>query len=54
MKIDGPETREKLQRMESIEARLAQHEKTTRLGIIWLTGLALPALVFLAYHVISL
>ena len=54
MRIDDPETREKLQRLTSIEARLAQHEKTTRLGIMWLTVLALPALVLLAYHVIRL
>jgi hypothetical protein len=54
MKIDDPETREKLQRLASIETRLARHEKTTRLGIMWLTVLALPALVLLAYHVIHL
>jgi hypothetical protein len=54
MKIDYPETRAKLQRLASIEARLAQHERTTRLGLIWLTILALPALALLAYHVARL
>jgi hypothetical protein len=54
MTIDDPETREKLQRLASLDARLAQHEKTTRLGLIWLTVLALPTLVLLAYYVVRL
>jgi fatty acid desaturase len=48
------EVREKLQKLESIEARLTQHEKTTRLGLIWLTVLAFAVLVLFGYHIIRL
>ncbi|WP_262296550.1 hypothetical protein [Microvirga sesbaniae] len=48
------EVREKLQRLESIEARLTHHEKTTRLGLIWLTVLAFAVLVLLGYYIIHL
>lgn len=48
------EVREKLQKLESIEARLVQHEKTARLGLIWLTVLPLAVLVLVGYHVIRL
>jgi hypothetical protein len=45
---------EKLQKLESIEARLVQHEKTVRLGLIWLTVLAFAVLVLVGSHVIRL
>lgn len=48
------EVREKLQKLESIEARLSQHEKTTRVGLIWLTALALAALALLGYQIVHL
>ena len=44
----------KLQKLESIEARLAQHEKSTRYSMIWLTALASVILAMLAYHVVRL
>ncbi|WP_262269120.1 hypothetical protein [Microvirga yunnanensis] len=43
--------REKLQKLESIEARLSQHEKATRLGLIWLTILAFAVLILFGYHI---
>jgi cell division septal protein FtsQ len=46
--------REKLQKLESIESRLTQHAKTTRLGLIWLTVLALTLLVLLGYQIVHL
>ncbi|MBQ0820186.1 hypothetical protein KBI52_08175 [Microvirga sp. HBU67558] len=46
--------RKKLQKLESIEARLSQHEKTTRLGLIWLTILAFSVLVLFGYHIVYL
>jgi len=48
------EVREKLQKLESIEARLTQHEKTTRLGLMWLTILACAVLILVGYHIIRL
>jgi hypothetical protein len=48
------EVQEKLQQLESIEARLMQHAKTTRLGMIWLTVLALTLLVLLGYQIVHL
>jgi hypothetical protein len=48
------EVREKLQKLESIEARLTQHAKTTHLGLIWLTVLALTLLVLLGYQIVHL
>jgi hypothetical protein len=48
------EVREKLQKLESIEARLTQHAKTTRLGLIWLIVLALTLLVLLGYQIAHL
>jgi hypothetical protein len=52
MSIYDREMHEKLRKMASIEARLAQHENITRLGIVWLTILALAALILFGYHVI--
>ena len=45
---------EKLQRLESIEARLIQHEKKARFGLMWLSLLGATLLVVLLYHVTSL
>jgi hypothetical protein len=44
----------KMQKLESIEARLAQHEKTTRYSVIWLTALASVILAMLTYHLVRL
>jgi hypothetical protein len=44
----------KMQKLESIEARLAQHEKTTRYSVIWLTALASVILAMLMYHLVRL
>ena len=48
------EVQEKLQQLESIEAWLTQHAKSTRLGLIWLTVLALTLLVLLGYQIVHL
>jgi hypothetical protein len=48
------ELSEKLRKLESIEARLAQHAQATQLGLIWLSIVASAALVLFGYHVISL
>ena len=48
------EMREKLQKLESLEARLSQHEKTTRVGLIWLTILAFAVLFLFGYYIIRL
>jgi hypothetical protein len=42
------------EKVESIGARLARHEKTTRVGLGWLTILATPALVLMAFHIVRL
>jgi hypothetical protein len=54
MSVYDHDLSEKLQKLESIEARLAQHAKTTQLGIIWLTVLALVVLALLGYHIVRL
>jgi hypothetical protein len=41
-------------KLESIEAQLEQHARTTHLGMVWLTVLAIAALVLLGYHVVRL
>jgi hypothetical protein len=43
-----------MQKLESIEAQLTQHAKTTRLGLLWLTVLALAALALLSYQIVHL
>jgi len=48
------ELSKKLQKLESIEVQLAQHVKTTRLGLTWLSVLALAALVLLGFHIVHL
>jgi hypothetical protein len=45
------ELQEKLQKLESIDARLAQHDKMTRFGLIWLTVLAALVLAGLGYAI---
>jgi hypothetical protein len=42
---------EKVQRLESIDALLAQHDKATRLGLLWLTALAALVLGGLGYAI---
>jgi hypothetical protein len=41
-------------KLESFDARLAQHEKTTRVGLAWLTILATAVLVLMAFHIVRL
>jgi hypothetical protein len=48
------EPREKLQRMESIEARLARYHKTTHLGLIWLSALGIVLLALMVYIITRL
>jgi hypothetical protein len=40
--------------LEAIEARLANYEKTTRLGLIWLSALGLAVLALLGYIIAHL
>jgi hypothetical protein len=47
MKIDDPETREKLQ-------RLARYHKTTHLGLIWLSALGIVLLALMVYIITRL
>jgi len=54
MSVSDRELYAKLQKLESIEARLVQHEKSTRFGLIWLTALATAALGLIAYHLVRL
>ena len=46
--------REKLTKLESIEARLAQHERKNRLYLILLLVIASAVLAHMGYHIISL
>jgi hypothetical protein len=48
------ELKEKLQKLETIQARLVQHQRITHLGLIWLSILGAGALVLMAYHIIGL
>ncbi len=48
------ELTEKLRKLESIDARLARHEKATRLGLRWLIILAAAVLALTAYHIARL
>ena len=48
------EINEKLHKLETIEARLVQHQRTTRLGLVWLSILGAGGLVLMAYHIIGL
>jgi hypothetical protein len=50
MKIDDPDTREKLQRLASIEARLAHHEGMAQLILPLVAVLGALVLGVLAYH----
>jgi len=54
MSVYDQELREKLQRLDGIEAQLAQHARTTRLGLISLAGFALVVLALLGYHIARL
>lgn len=54
MSVYDRELSEKLRKLESIDARLAQHAKATQLGLIWLSILASTALVLFGHHIISL
>ena len=54
MRIYDHEPSEKLHKLESINARLAQHAKIAQLAMIWLSVLASAVLVLFSYHVISL
>lgn len=44
----------KMQKLESIEARLAQHGRTPRYSVIWLTALASVILAMLTYDLVRL
>jgi hypothetical protein len=43
------EPRETLQKLESLEARLAQHHKTTNLALMWLSALGTVILALMVY-----
>lgn len=45
---------EKLKKLESIDARLAQHERTARLGLIGLSALGGALLALLGYVITRL
>lgn len=47
-------THVKLQRLESIEARLARHQKATQLSLMVLSAIGLVALALLGYIVTRL
>ncbi len=48
------ELHEKLQKLDRIEAQLAQHRKATRSGLMWLSIVGIVVLVLLLHHIIPL
>jgi hypothetical protein len=44
----------KSRKLESIKARLAQHEKTARLGLMWLSAIGDALLALLGYGITRL
>jgi hypothetical protein len=48
------ELRDKLQKIESIEARLAQYHKTTHFGLIWLSAIGIVLLALIVYIITRL
>ena len=48
------ETHAKLQKLESIDARLAQHEKMARFGMMWLSTIGITALALMVYIITRL
>jgi hypothetical protein len=44
-----PDLHEQQRRLEAIEARLAGHEKTARLSLLWLSALGFVVLALLGY-----
>jgi hypothetical protein len=49
-----PKLHEPPLKLEAIEARLANHEKTTRLGLMWLSAIGFVALALLGYIITRL
>jgi hypothetical protein len=54
MSVYGRKPREKLQRKESIEARLARYHGTTHFGLIWLSALGIVLLALMVYIITRL
>ncbi len=52
MNTYDPNLHEQQRKLEAIEARLAGHEKTARLSLLWLSALGFVVLALLG-HVIS-
>jgi hypothetical protein len=49
MNVYDRELSAKLQKLEGIDARLAQHEKTARFGLMWLSAIGIVLLALLGY-----
>jgi hypothetical protein len=54
MDVYDRERSAKSQKLESINARLAQHEKTARLGLMWLSAIGVALLALLGYGITRL
>jgi hypothetical protein len=54
MDVYDRELSAKSQKLESIKARLAQHEKTARLGLMWLSAIGDALLALLGYGITRL
>lgn len=46
--------RDRNEKLENIDARLARHEKATRMSLVWLIILATALLALMGYHMAHL
>ncbi len=54
MNTYDPDLHEQQRKLEAIETRLADHEKTARLSVLWLSALGFVVLALLGYVIARL
>ena len=54
MSLDDPNLHERQRKLDAIEARLAGHEKTARLSLLWLSCLGFMVLALLTFVIADL